>query len=239
MGVVELILVDRIVVNIVVNIDEILFCDKVVVLVDKVLILVGGILVFDINAEELDIGIVVLNDEIVVLGDNNVELADEGSVFEISETGTGKFYIKLSGQNRWLQHSGTGNGIRFWTDTNNAANSSVYMTFASSLTVPEDVYGLDGKTCGLLNHLSGLTGEALMSEAKTTASLKSLSLEVRSNPEDSGESLYVAKDSGISMWTFHSVREDLYTLSATIDGETKYLKIDNTGLSMVNEQDAK
>ena len=77
-----------------------------------------------------------------------------------------------------------------------------------------------------------------MSEAKTTASLKSLSLEVRSNPEDSGESLYVAKDSGISMWTFHSVREDLYTLSATIDGETKYLKIDNTGLSMVDEQDA-
>ena len=39
------------------------------------------------------------------------------------------------------------------------------------------------------------------------------------------------------MWTFHSISEDLYYLTAVVDGSTKYLRIDSSGLSLVSEPD--
>ena len=73
---------------------------------------------------------------------NNVGLSDSPeTVLELSPAGdTGKFHIKLVGENRWLQHSKGGGGIRFWTDNNNAANSKISFTYASSYHMEKDPY---------------------------------------------------------------------------------------------------
>lgn len=47
-----------------------------------------------------------------------------------------KFNIKLSTANKWLQHSNSGKGIRFYTDANNAANSRFTITYKQNAIVP-------------------------------------------------------------------------------------------------------
>ena len=56
--------------------------------------------------------------------------------------------------------------------------------------------------------------------------LSMLSLNVRR--ETGCETLYVAEDSDITLWTFHYVSGTEYKLSTTVNGETKYLNIGST-----------
>ena len=68
------------------------------------------------------------------------------TVFELSRAADGKFYFKKQGENRWLQHSNGGGGIRFYTDIKNTNNSQLVITYSDSTKMPDDPYGLDGKT---------------------------------------------------------------------------------------------
>ena len=171
---------------------------------------------------------------------NGIDLSDENGadIFEISVASSGTFYIKLKGADKWLQHSGSGGGIRFWTDKKNAANSKIIMTYSSSLNIPDDPYGLNGKTTGLMNHSDGTSGKALMAAQKGNNALTALSMMVRTNPYDQEEILYVAKDSDISQWTFHSVEKDLYNISVETDAGTKYLKVTSSGIFLADEDEA-
>lgn len=171
---------------------------------------------------------------------NGIDLSDENGadIFEISVASSGTFYIKLKGVDKWLQHSGSGGGIRFWTDKKNAANSKIIMTYSSSLNIPDDPYGLNGKTTGLMNHSDGTSGKALMAAQKGNNALTALSMMVRTNPYDQEEILYVAKDSDISQWTFHSVEKDLYNISVETDAGTKYLKVTSSGIFLADEDEA-
>ena len=170
---------------------------------------------------------------------NNIKFAAEGSLFAISEAGGGRFYIKHADSDRWLQHSNGGNGIRFWTDNKNAANSKVLFTYTSTTQLPADVYNLDGKTYGLLYYNNdGVYGYSLEAETKTQTKLNLQALAVRTNPMNRVEKLYVAKNSSISMWTFHNVREDVYLISSEVNGETKYLRIENNALKLGTEEEA-
>ena len=108
------------------------------------------------------------------------------------------------------------------------------MIFADSMEQPDDWYRLNGKTYGLMNYTGGTLGYAFMSQEEENC-LSMLSLNVR-RPTGS-ETLYVAEDSDITMWTFHYVSDSNYKLSTTVNGETKYLKIGDT-LSLVNENQA-
>ena len=56
----------------------------------------------------------------------------DGCVFSVSGAPGGRFYLKISGQNKWLQYSNGGGGFRFWTDNNDANNPRVFLTYASS-----------------------------------------------------------------------------------------------------------
>ena len=165
---------------------------------------------------------------------NEIELSDSADLFAITTTGSSSFYLKNSVEDKWLQHSGSGSGIRYYQSNSNTTNSRIRMVFADSLEQPDDWYKLNGKSYGLMNYPGGTLGYAFMSEGEKN-SLSMLSLNVRR--ETGRETLYVAEDSNITMWTFHYISDNNYKISTTVNGETKYLRIGNT-LSLVNENQA-
>ena len=167
---------------------------------------------------------------------NNIELSDTGDVFEVSKVSNSinAFYLKKKGENRWLQHSGSGGGIRYYTSNSNATNSRIFIQYADSAVKPDDYLQLDGKTFGLMNYPGGTLGYAFMADGNSN-SLSMMSLTVRK--ENGTDTLYVADNSDISMWTFHYVSGDNYKISTQVAGETKYLNI-GSSLTLVSEENA-
>ena len=93
---------------------------------------------------------------------NLVELttnANAADLLDISEvnSSTPSFNIKLNNQNKWLQHSGSGSGIRYWTDNNNTTNSSIFIEYTVPVTDQSVVNQLDGKSYGIFHYAEGST----------------------------------------------------------------------------------
>ena len=164
--------------------------------------------------------------------DNSVELASSGTAFSISDAGGGTFYIKHATQNRWLQHSNGGGGIRLYTDNNNAANSKIRMTYASSAAVPKDPYDLDGTTHGIAYDSESIFCTALMNDAPSAGgSLRGQDM-AKLDTEGYSDQLFVPLDSDITEWTFHSIEEDYYYITTEVDGVEKYLAIQAGNVSL-------
>ena len=167
---------------------------------------------------------------------NNAGFSDTPSTtYELSEAGSGTFYIKIVDESKWLQYSGSGSGIRFYTDNKNQFNPKITLTYTSSFVIDEDPYGLDNTSYGLMNWNGGAAGKALMGEESGDA-LVAMSLTVMSTSNYQNH-LFVPNDSEISMWTFEWIENDNYYLTTKEGGSTKYLKITNDGLSLVAEPD--
>ena len=171
---------------------------------------------------------------------NPVELigsAEDATIIDISVATGAKFYFKHDSQNRWLQHSDGGKGIRFYTDNKNAKNSQISAIYASSISVPKDPYDLDGRTVGLMYCRTGIDGNAMMVEKNgNNNQLKSNNLLTRKNTVDGDEEMFVAADSDITMWTFTSTSADSYLVSTNVSGVTKYLKLNASGLVLVDSE---
>lgn len=165
---------------------------------------------------------------------NNIELSDDADLFQITPASNNSFYLRNENLNKWLQHSGSGNGIRYYTSNSNSTNSRIKIVFADTMELSDDWYRLNGKSFGLMNYPGGTLGHAFMSQENENH-ISMLSLNVRR--EKGSETLYVAEDCDITMWKFHSVSDTDYKLSTTVNGETKYLNIGNT-LSLVDENHA-
>ena len=56
--------------------------------------------------------------------------------FVLSYVADYKFYFRLLNQNKWLQHSKGGGGMRFYTDNSNADNSQLTLTYKVNAIVP-------------------------------------------------------------------------------------------------------
>lgn len=173
-------------------------------------------------------------------GNNEIKLDSTGTaiIFQgnTDNNTSAPFYLKHNSEDRWLQHSGSGEGIRFWTDNNNTTNSRITLTYVYSTTMPDDPYELDGKAYGLMRYKDGIRGYALMSSANGNA-LKAQDMLVKENPLNRAEDLYVARGTDISMWQFHIKEKDQYTLSTDVNGVTKYMKInDNDTLSLADSE---
>ncbi len=167
-----------------------------------------------------------------------IEMASVGTPIQFTSAGTAKFYLKHADYTLYLQHSGSGGGIRFYGDHNNAANSQITLTY---VTPPrnDDPYQLDGKSYGLTRYKEGVTSQAMMALATSDGkNLQGQKFVVKANPLDRSESLYVAKGTDISMWTFNSQGDDFYTLSTDVNGSTQYLKIENGKLTLVTTEGA-
>ena len=163
---------------------------------------------------------------------NLVGLSDSpGSVLELSAADSNKFYIKLDGANKWLQHSNGGNGIRFWTDNNNAANSQISITYASSYVLEDDPYKLDGTTIGIVYDSGSLFCTALMQDSETAGGIVAEDM-VKLDTKGHEDNLFVPVDSDITEWTFHNVSEDKYYITA---GDGKYLTISDGAVSLSDE----
>lgn len=94
----------------------------------------------------------------------------------------------------------------------------------------DDPYGLDGKTCALLNTKGGDAGRTLQSTPLNSTNLASLQVAVVTKTGTAHQDkLYVSAEENATMWTFTWVSEDKYYLQ---DESGKYLTITSSGLSM-------
>jgi fibro-slime domain-containing protein len=173
------------------------------------------------------------NTNLIELSENAADLID---ITQVAQSNNTSFYLRNSEDTRYLQHSGSGGGIRYWPDNNNATNSRIKAAFADSLFLPDDYFGLDGKSYGIMYYPGGTEGNAFMADGSSPNYLSMVSITVRKETRNS--TLYVAEDSDISMWTFHWVSDVQYKLSTDVNGETKYLKFNGSTLTMVGENDA-
>ncbi len=159
-----------------------------------------------------------------------------------SASAENSFYLKKNDEGKWLQHSGSGVGIRYWSDNNNSGNSSVYIHYVNTGSAPDDYYGFDGKSYGLMNYTGGTDGIAMMAD-ESANSLSMVTLLVRTEigtPPDTTtrrDTLFVAEDSNITEWTFHLEEGSSYRLSADVNGVTKYLAIGDS-LTLTDEENA-
>ncbi|SEQ26977.1 fibro-slime domain-containing protein [Lachnospiraceae bacterium NE2001] len=172
---------------------------------------------------------------------NLIELSEtKKTKFEITKTGStdypDTFYFKSSEGSKWLQHSNGGDGVRFYTDKNNAVNCSIKVLYADTYLVPNDYYKLDGKTYGLMNYTNGTHGYALVAEDDNVHSL--IQLVTHKTTDHDSVTLYVDEGSEITRWTFHLVGGDQYKLSGeTEDGEV-YLSVNGNDLQLVDSAEA-
>ena len=142
------------------------------------------------------------------------------------------FYVNKSNTDMYLQHSGGGGGIRYYEGNENATNTHIQIAYADSSVPPDDIYRLDGKTYGFMHYSDGTLGYGLMADPQNNA-VDMISLVVRH--DHSSETLYVAQDCDISMWTFHCVSQNIYKLSTKINGVTKYLAVSGNSLTLTDE----
>ena len=166
---------------------------------------------------------------------NSIKLDSSGTAFVMSDAGNGTFYIKHAGQDRWLQHSNGGGGIRFYTsNTSSPANCKITMTYASSVAVPDDCYNLDGQKWGIVYDSESLFCTALMSNAgETQGTLKGQDM-VNLATKGHEDHLFVPLDSDLTEWTFHSDDQDYYYLTTMVDGIEFYLTISDGSASLSN-----
>ena len=154
------------------------------------------------------------------------------AVFTITQAVDGRFYFKLQNKSLWLQHSGSGSGMRFWTDNKNTGNSRIRISYGSSLHPDLDPYGLNGKTYGIARYDESTTSTALMGTSVTVSGqqrLKGLHLLMKPDVLDNDGILLVAEDSDIQAWSFECVRGDEYYITTWEGGFKKYLSIDSSG----------
>jgi len=100
---------------------------------------------------------------------------------------------------------------------------------------PQNVepYGLDGKTYALLNWNGSAGGRTLQATSSAAGKLDALATTVVSKRENNEDKLFVSADIDATMWTFEWTGvEDRYYVKTTVNGATKYLSIDSTGLSV-------
>ena len=167
----------------------------------------------------------------------DIELSDTSAdTFEIeSISNDNSFFFHKSNSTMYLQHSTSGGGIRYYTDNNNEINTHIKIIYADTVDYPDYMYHFDGKTYGLMRYPGGTLGYGLIANTQSN-SVDMTSLVVRNN--QSSRILYVAQDCDIAMWTFHSVSQNVYTLSTNVDGVTKYLCFNGNTLSLTDVQNA-
>lgn len=161
---------------------------------------------------------------------NLVELttnANAADLLDISSTGSSNFSFnfKLNNQNKWLQHSGSGSGIRYWTDNNNTTNSRIFIEYTIPVTDQSVVNQLDGKSYGIFHYAEGSTvGNAFMAEGDTHSLVKMVLTANNKN-----RILYVDENNEIDQWKFEYDEHKGGFILSTDDG---YLVVDENGISL-------
>ena len=143
------------------------------------------------------------------------------------------FYFKNHNANKWLQHSGSGGGIRYYKNNDNKDNSKIYIKHYS--TGGLDVSALQKlveKPYGLFHYSDGSTvGNALMAEGDTHSLVRLVI-----TAEGRNRVLYVDEDNEIDQWQFnYDANSDMFTISVQTSSGTEYLCADSNGVSTTDD----
>ena len=171
----------------------------------------------------------------IVQSSNSLNLTENSasaSVFTIEPgTGENEFRAHGSGNYYWnMQGGDNGKSFAAYTGAGDV-NAQFYFWYHDE--IGSDPFGLDNTSCGLMFWDESLYGKAMMASSENANALDAKALMVLATADNS-KKLFVPNDSDISMWTFHWDHDDCYYLTATVDGATKYLKIDTNGLTLVD-----
>lgn len=157
---------------------------------------------------------------------------DAQTPFTVTVTNDARFRVYY-GNRYWNMWNGAGgNHIAAYTTAGDANNYFNFWWHDDSFA--SDPYDLDGKTYGLMNWTEGTVGKALMADSSNANALDALPLTVMAKAGNNNDKLFLPDNSDITMWTFEWVSGDHYNLKAEVDGVTKYLKIQSSGLTMVD-----
>lgn len=173
-------------------------------------------------------------------GNNSLSFTtqDKATAFT-AQVGEDGVFTMRNGSWYWNMQGGE-NGQRFCS-YNNATDPNNELYFWYPEIIPEDPYELDGKTYGLMNWGGGVAGKAMMGTPVSGGASGKDALEAKvltvMATADNSDRLFVPNDSDIAMWTFHWMGSDTYQLTAVIDGSTKYLRIDENGVTAVSAPD--
>ncbi|MBE6041329.1 MAG: hypothetical protein E7220_02265, partial [Clostridiales bacterium] len=173
---------------------------------------------------------------------NFIGLVDSGgTVFEVSQAADGLFYVKVKGQDKWMQYSNGGKGIRFYPENSDAANCQIKLTYSSSLEPPFDIYELDGATYGIAYHNDSVIATALTAEVIKVGNKDEVAgkdMVMRPDVLDNDGVLLVAENSDIVEWTFECIDSNRYYITTVVDGQKKYLTVNGGNVTLEDEPDA-
>ena len=148
------------------------------------------------------------------------------TAFEFGVSGSG-LYIKDAGSVSycWNMQGGTGNNANGFCAFNNLTDENAAFDLWYDNPVPDDPYGLDGESYGLMYYSSGVSGNALMADSSNNHTMSEMLIRT----DEGSRTVYVDEGSDITIWNFTNVNSDKYRLSADVDGTTVYLKLDDSG----------
>ncbi len=165
-----------------------------------------------------------------------VETKSDARVFTISKFNTNSTDVfKALGSDGYYLNMQGGTGGKGFAAHNvaNDVNAQLNFWYYKYEEIEEDdPYKLNDKTYGIMNYTGGTHGYALMGESNSVHSL--VQLVTRQINSSDGQTLFVDEGSEVTRWTFHNTSKDNYTLSAEIDGTTKYLAVNGTNLTLVD-----
>ncbi|WP_034450319.1 SpaA isopeptide-forming pilin-related protein [Butyrivibrio sp. AE2032] len=148
-----------------------------------------------------------------------------------AKCGTTAYYINQQNGDKgkgFATYNAKGNA----TDAAKDPNAKLALWYTTAKDPNYDRYELDGKTYGLLYYGTGISGKGMMADSTIPNSLDALTMPVLTKNNDYDKKIFVPNDTDLTMWTFASVEDDKYYLSAEIDGTIKYLDINAYGVTV-------
>lgn len=139
-----------------------------------------------------------------------------------------------------MQGGNNGNGFAAWYNASDNNNKITIIDIIGSVTEDDDPYELDGKSFGIAYRNGEISACALSTDGSVVSNLNRLSaqtLTVRPDILDSEGYLLASGESDVQEWTFESIERNVYYLTTSVNGTTKYLTIRSTGVTLETEPD--
>ena len=171
---------------------------------------------------------------------NSLSFTDEAgaSVFTVSQFPNQPGTFRFLGSDGYYWNMQGGDNGKGFAAYNSATDLNARICVGYYSTMEDDPYGFDGKTWGIVYYEDGVRAAALTEEAQSEKILAARELLVRPDVITNSGELLVSRSSDIVEWTFHSVREDYYSVTTEIGGAAKYLTIRNGAVYLADEPDA-
>lgn len=174
--------------------------------------------------------------------------ANSGTAFTVEYFNTGVegvFYIYIIGKNGdkyCINMKGADAATGGFGGSTYKDDGSKILLKTPAQPMPTDPFELNGKTYGLIlykkgNNEAGSTATAVMGNIKSNT-FESKPATIVMDPTGEHEKLFITKETDITEWTFHAMGENNYYITCEVNGSRKYMRLNGTTPSLVDEPDA-